>query len=41
MYVWGQIYKNRSLWTEEELKDALGYINDKRKDVGLEPLKIK
>ena len=40
-YVWEQIYKNKFLWTEKELKESLRYINEKRIEFGKEPLKIK
>jgi hypothetical protein len=44
MYVWRQIYSQKTKWTTAELKDALNYINEIRTNVkygyNLEPIKI-
>ena len=41
MYVWDQIYKNRNLWTEAELNDALKYINEWRLKADLPLIKLQ
>lgn len=38
MYVWEQIYKNKSKWTDEELEDALRYINGESEKKGLDKI---
>jgi hypothetical protein len=39
-YVFNQVNKNKHLFTKEELRDALAYINRERASVGLKPLKV-
>ena len=40
-YVWEQIYKHKNLWTIDELKESLKYINETRIEFGEEILNIK